>query len=76
MAKKSPGLVESFSIVGESIKVHYYTKEKLLFQSSPTNKTYTKLVSDIDRKLSLNSLDEIEQDTPMILSDVKIFCWM
>jgi len=71
--KKPPGLEEHFDILFESIKVHYYTKGKLLFQSSPTNKTYSKLVSEIDEKFSLNSLDEIEQNQPMIPSDVKYF---
>jgi len=71
-AKTSPGLEEQFDILNESIKVHY-TKEKLLFQSSPTNKTYVKLVSDIDNKFSLNSLDKIEQNPLTILSDMKYF---
>ena len=48
-AKTSPGLEESFDILSESIKVHYYKKGKLLFQSSPTNKTYANLVSDINK---------------------------
>lgn len=71
--KKPPGLEESFDILEESIKVHYYTKGKLLFQSSPTNKTYAKLVSDIDERFSLNSLDKIEEKPSMIPSDVKYF---
>ena len=61
LTKTSPGLEESFDILFESIKAHYYTKGKLLFQSSPTNKTYVNLISDIDRKFSLNTLDEIEE---------------
>ncbi|MDH3488903.1 MAG: hypothetical protein OEL56_00485 [Nitrosopumilus sp.] len=73
LEKTSPGLKESFDILSESIKVHYYTKEKLLFQSSPTNKTYTKLIFDIDKKFSLNTLDEIEQKITTIPSDVKFF---
>jgi len=72
-AKTSPGLTESFDILDGSIKVHYYTKGKLLFQSSPTNKTYAKLVLDIDEKFSLKSLDEIEQKSSKIPSDVKYF---
>jgi len=72
-AKTSPGLEESFVILSESIKVHYYKKGKLLFQSSPTNKTYANLVSDIDKKFSLNSLDEMEQKSTKIPSDVKYF---
>ncbi len=71
--KKSPGLEESFNILEESIKVHYYKKGKLLFQSSPTNKTYANLVSDIDRKFSLNTLDEMDQKSTEIPSDVKYF---
>ena len=73
LEKTSPGLKESFYILDESIKVHYYTKGKLLFQSSPTNETYVKLVSDIDDKFSLNSLDTIEQNSPTIPSDMKYF---
>jgi len=73
LTKTSPGLEEFFDILYESIKAHYYTKGKLLFQSSPTNKTYTKLISDIDRKFSLNSLDEVEQKATIIPSDVKYF---
>ena len=57
LEKTSPGLEESFDILHESIKVHYYKKGKLLFQSSPTNKTYANLVSDIDKKFSLNTFD-------------------
>ncbi len=73
LEKTSPGLKESFDILDEAIKVHYYTKGKLLFQSSPTNKTYAKLILDIDDKFSLNSLDEIEQNSPTIPSDMKYF---
>jgi len=73
LPKTSPGLEEYFDILYESIKVHYYTKGKLLFQSSPTNRTYAKLVSEIDRKFSLNTLDETEQKPPKIASDVKYF---
>ena len=73
LTKTSPGLEESFDILFESIKVHYYTKGKLLFQSSPTNKTYANLISDIDRKFSLNTLDEMEEKPAEILSDVKYF---
>ena len=73
LEKTSPGLDESFEILSESIKVHYYTKGTLLFQSSPTNETYAKLVFDIDEKFSLNSLDEIEQKSTEIPSDVKFF---
>jgi len=72
-AKTSPGLEESFDILSESIKAHYYTKGKLLFQSSPTNKTYANLISDIDRKFSLNTLDEMEETPTEIPSDVKYF---
>ena len=73
LEKTSPGLQESFEISSESIKAHYYTKGKLLFQSSPTNTTYAKLVSDIDEKFSLNSPDESEQKISMIPSNVKYF---
>ena len=73
LSKTLPGLTESFEILCEFIKVHYYTKGKLLFQSSPTNKTYVKLVFDIDKKFSLNTLDEVEQKTTVIPSDAKIF---
>ena len=72
-AKTSKGLEESFDILSESIKVHYYKKGKLLFQSSPTNKTYANLVSDIDSKFSLNTLDEIEEKSTEIPSDVKYY---
>jgi len=72
-AKTSPGLKESFDILSESIKAHYYKKGKLLFQSSPTNKTYANLVSDIDKKFSLNTLDEMEQKSTEIPFDVKYF---
>ena len=80
-AKTSPGLTESFDILNESIKVHYYTKGKLLFQSSPANKAYVDLISDIDDKFSLNSLDTLEQNSPStveqnspgIPSDMKYF---
>jgi len=72
-AKTSPGLKESFDILSESIKAHYYKKGKLLFQSSPTNKTYANLISDIDRKFSLNTLDEMEENPTEIPSDVKYF---
>lgn len=71
--KTLPGLAESFDILFESIKVHYYTKGKLLFQSSPTNKTYANLIPEIDRKFSLNSLDEIEQESIEAPSDLKYF---
>ena len=71
--KTTPGLQESFDIINESIKAHYYKKGKLLFQSSPTNKTYAKLVSDIDEKFSLNTIEEIEQKPNEIPSDVKYF---
>jgi len=73
LEKTSPGLKESFDILSESIKAHYYTKGKLLFQSSPTNKTYAKLVFDIDAKFSLNTLDEMEQKPTAVQSDVKFF---
>ena len=73
LEKTSPGLKESFEILSESIKAHYYTKGKLLFQSSPTNKTYTKLIFDIDMKFSLNTLDETEQKPTEIPSDIKFF---
>lgn len=73
LPKTPPGLKEYFDILSESIKVHYYTNGKLLFQSSPTNKTYAKLVFDIDKKFSLNTLDEIEQKSTQIPSDVKYF---
>jgi len=71
--KTTPGLQESFDITYESIKAHYYKKGKLLFQSSPTNKTYAKLVSDIDKKFSFNTLDEMEQKPNEIPSDMKYF---
>ncbi len=71
--KKSPGLEESFNILEASIKVHYYKKGKLLFQSSPTNKTYANLVSDINKKFSLNTFDEIEEKPTEIPSDVKYY---
>ncbi len=73
LEKTSPGLEKAFDILNESIKAHYYTKGKLLFQSSPTNKTYANLVSDIDREFSLNSLDEMEENSTEIPSDVKYF---
>jgi ribonuclease HIII len=73
LAKKPKGLQESFNILDESIKVHYYKKGTLLFQSSPTNETYAKIVSDIDEKFSLNSPDESEQEITMIPSGVKYF---
>ena len=71
--KTLPGLEESFDILDESIKVHYYTKGKLLFQSSPSNKIYEKLVFEIDRKFSLNTLDEIGQESTTIPSGIKNF---
>ena len=73
LPKTSPGLKEYFDILYESIKVHYYTNEKLLFQSSPTNKSYAKLVFDIDTKFSLNTMDEMDQKTTKIPSGVKYF---
>jgi ribonuclease HIII len=73
LTKKPPGLEESFDILEESIKVHYYKKGTLLFQSSPTNTTYAKLVSEIDEKFSLNSPDEPEQKISVIPSDMKYF---
>ena len=73
LEKTSPGLEEAFDILNESIKAHYYTKGKLLFQSSPANKTYANLVSDIDRKFLLDSLDEMEENSTKIPSDVKYF---
>lgn len=73
LEKTSPGLEEAFDVLNESIKAHYYTKGKLLFQSSPTNKTYANLVSDIDREFSLNSLDEMEENPTEITPDVKYF---
>ena len=73
LEKFSPGLKESFYITSESIKAHYYTKGKLLFQSSPTNKAYVKLVFDIGVKFSLNMLDEMKQKPTAITSDVKFF---
>jgi len=73
LEKTSPGLEESFDVLNESIKAHYYTKGKLLFQSSPTNKTYANLVSDIDRKFSLDLFDEMEENSTEISSDVKYF---
>ncbi len=71
MTKKASWIEETFEILDESIKVHYYTKGTLLFQSSPTNKTYAKLISDIDEKFSLNLPDKIEQTPTLIPSDVK-----
>ncbi len=59
--------------MNKSIKAHYYTKGKLLFQSSPTNKTYANLISDIDREFSLNSLDKTEENSTEIPSDVNYF---
>ena len=73
LEKTSPGLKESFDILSESIKAHYYTKGKLLFQSSPTNKAYAKLVFDIDMKFSLNMLNEMKQKSTVVTSDVKFF---
>ena len=73
LEKTSPGLQESFEISSEPIKAHYYKKGTLLFQSSPTNTTYAKLVSDIDEKFSLNSSDESEQKISMIPSNVQYF---
>lgn len=71
LTKKASWIEETFEILDESIKVHYYTKGTLLFQSSPTNKTYAKLVSDIDEKFPLNLPDEIEQTSTLIPSNVK-----
>ncbi len=73
LTKKPLGLEESFDILEESIKVHYYKKGTLLFQSSPTNTTYAKLVSEIDEKFLLNSPDEPKQKISMIPSDMKYF---
>jgi len=73
LENKPKGLEESFNILDESIKVHYYKKGTLLFQSSPTNETYAKLISDIDEKFSLNSPDEEKQKVTMIPSGVKYF---
>ena len=73
LEKTLPGLEESFDISSESIKAHYYTKGKLLFQSSPTNKAYAKLVSDIGIKFSLNTLDEIKQKPTVVTSNAKFF---
>ena len=73
LEKTSPGLRESFEISSESIKAHYYTKGKLLFQSSPTNKAYAKLVFDIGMTFSLNTLDEMKQKPTAVTSDVKFF---
>lgn len=70
--KSLPGLAESFDILHESIKVHYYVKGKLLFQSSPGNKTYADLVSDIDGIFSLDSF-ETEQKTTDIPFDAKYY---
>lgn len=70
--KTLPGLAESFDILNESIKVHYYTKGKLLFQSSPTNQTYADLVSYIDRNFSLKS-PEAKQKITEIHYDAKYF---
>ena len=73
LPKTSPRLKEYFDILYESIKVHYYTNGKLLFQSSPTNKSYAKLVFDIDKKFSLNSLGEVEEKTTEIPSNIEYF---
>ena len=73
LEKTSPGLEEAFDILYESIKVHYYTKGKLLFQSSPTNKTYANLILDIDKKFSLNTVVEMEENSNEIPCDVKYF---
>ena len=73
LSKNPPGLQESFNVLEESIKVHYYKKGTLLFQSSPTNKAYAKLVFDICEKFSLNSPDEPEQKASMIPPGVKYF---
>ncbi len=73
LEKTLPGLKEPFDIPSESIKTHYYTKGKLLFQSSPTNKAYAKLVFDIDAKFSLNTPDEMRQKPAAVTSDVKFF---
>ena len=73
LEKTSPGLEEAFDVLNESIKAHYYTKGKLLFQSSPTNKTYANLISDIDEEFSLNSLDKVEESPTEIPSDVRHF---
>ena len=71
LTKKASWIEETFDILDESIKVHYYTKGTLLFQSSPTNKTYAKLISDINEKISLDLHDEIDQAPTLITSDVK-----
>ncbi len=73
LEKSSHGLKESFVISSEFIKAHYYTKGKLLFQSSPTNKAYAKLILELDTNFSLNTLDEIRQKPGAITSDVKFF---
>ena len=73
LEKTLPGLEEAFDVLSEFIKVHYYTKGKLLFQSSPTNKAYAELISDIDRKFSLNTLDETKPEATEIPSGVKYY---
>ena len=58
-----PGLEERFEVLGESVKVHYYKTGKLLFQSSPANRAYARLVSEISRKFSLG-LPGMEAEVP------------
>jgi ribonuclease H len=72
-AKTTKGLEESFDVLDESIKVHYYTKGKLLFQSSSTNKTYADLVSEINERFSFEAVEEEEQKPTKVPSDVKYY---
>jgi len=73
LGKASPGLEESLDILSASIRVQYYAKGKLVFQSSPTNTAYADLVSKIDRKFSLNSIGEPAGISAGIPKDVKYF---
>ncbi len=56
--EKKPGLIESFDILyEEGIKVHYYKTGTLLFQSSPSNKTFRSLIEETANKFSLGEVN-------------------
>ncbi len=71
--KDLPGLKESFDVTSESIRIHYYKKGTLLFQSSPTNTAYQQLISDISEKLSLDAPDKSKQEMSVDESKMKFF---
>ena len=48
-------------------------KENYFFNQAQQNKTYANLIPEINRKFSLNSLDEIEQESIEAPSDLKYF---